>query len=166
MVKFLKLAGVVVFVIIAIAGAGVFRVTEASKNPSYCGGCHVTDPYVASTTSPTRLAAVHTQAGVTCQECHPQTTATLVGEIANNITHQYSTPLDKIKFDTQACLQCHGTYAQLRTANPEIWPAIRTIRTRVNWIVVIATGSTPDSIYYCGQCHGDATMPTAGWVLP
>jgi hypothetical protein len=165
MVKSLKLAGLVVFAIVAIAGAGVFHITEASKSAAYCSSCHVMDSVVASTTSPTRLAYGHTQAGVTCQECHPQTTGTLAQEIASNAIHSYLQPLAPIKFETQACLQCHGTYAQLaqRTQNLARNPHdshqgqldCRTCH-RVH----------SDSVYYCGQCHGDATMPKVGWVLP
>jgi cytochrome c nitrite reductase small subunit len=165
MVKILKLAGVVVVVLIAIAGAGLFRVTEAAKSPAYCASCHAMDTFVASTTNPTRLAAVHTQAGVTCQECHPQSTGQLVSEIVSNVSFKDSTPLDPIKFDTQACLNCHGTYAQLaaRTQNLERNPhdSHQGQLDCRNCHQVHA-----DSIYYCGQCHGADTMPKVGWVMP
>lgn len=164
-VKWLRLAGALVLVVSVLAGVSLFGVTEASKGPSYCANCHVMEPYVTSTHSVTGLAYVHTQAGVTCQGCHPQTTGSLVQEITSNAIHSYPQPLAPIKFETQACLQCHGTYAELaqRTQNLARNPHdshqgqldCRTCH-RVH----------SDSVYYCGQCHGDATMPKAGWVMP
>ena len=164
-VKGARLAGALVVVLVVIGAASLFGVTEAARSPSYCARCHVMDSYVASTTTQPLLAAVHTQAGVTCQECHPQTTGSLVQEIFSTATHSYPQPLDPIKFETAACLQCHGTYDQLaaRTANLERNPHdshqgqldCRTCH-RVH----------SDSVYYCGQCHGDATMPKVGWVMP
>jgi hypothetical protein len=123
------------------------------------------DRYVASTAQTTRLAYVHAQAGVTCQACHPQSTGQVLAEFVKSATGSYPTPLAPIKFETAACLQCHGTYAQLaqRTANLERNPHdshqgqldCRTCH-RVH----------TDSVYYCGQCHGAATLPRVGWVMP
>jgi len=165
MVNTFRWVGVVLVALAALAGAGLFRVTEASKSPDYCATCHVMDPYTASTADPLRLAAVHSQAGVTCQQCHPQTTVQLVCEIASNTAHQYSTPLAAIKFETQACMQCHGTYAQLaaRTQNLERNPH-DSHQGQLDCRNCHRVHS--DSVYYCGQCHGAATMPKAGWVMP
>jgi hypothetical protein len=165
MVKTLKIAGVVVFVIIVLAGAGLFRVTEAAKSPAYCASCHAMDPYVASTTNPTRLAAVHTRAAVTCQACHEQDTGQLVSEIVSNLSIKDSTPIDSIKFDTQACLNCHGTYAQLaaRTRNLERNPHDSH---QGQLDCRSCHQAHVESIYVCGQCHGADTMPKVGWVLP
>jgi cytochrome c nitrite reductase small subunit len=163
--KILTLAGLIAVALIAVAGAGLFRVTEAAKSPAYCASCHAMDPYVASAANPVRLAAVHTQASVTCQQCHPQGTGQLVSEIASNISYHDSAPLDPIKFDSQACLNCHGTYAQLaaRTQNLERNPhdSHQGQLDCRNCHQVHA-----DSVYYCGQCHGSATMPKVGWVMP
>jgi cytochrome c nitrite reductase small subunit len=165
MFRILKIAGIAVVVMVALAGAGLFRVTEAAKSPAYCAGCHAMDPYVASTSNPTRLAAVHTQAGVTCQECHPQGTGQLVSEIASNITRPASTPLDPIKFDTQACLACHGTYSQVAARTQSL--ARNPHDSHQGQLDCRNCHQVhADSIYYCGQCHGAATMPTVGWVLP
>ncbi len=159
------IAGVVVLGLAVLAGIGSIGLKEASKNPSYCSSCHVMAPYVASMSSPNRLAYVHAQAGVTCQDCHPQTTVTLVGEIASNITHNYPQPLDTLSFQTQACLHCHGTYAQLalRTQNLARNPH----NSHEGQLECRSCHQMhTDSIYYCGQCHGVATMPKVGWVLP
>ena len=123
-------------------------------------------PYVASMSLSNRLAYVHAQAGVTCQDCHPQTVVILVGELASNITHNYPQPLDTLSFQTQACLQCHGTYAQLalRTQNLARNPHDSQMPGQLECRTCDQMHA--DFIYYCGQCHGVATMPTVGWVLP
>jgi len=120
---------------------------------------------VTSMTSTNRLAYVHAQAAVTCQDCHPQTMMSLVSEIASNITHSYPQPLPSINFETQACLKCHGTYAQVaqRTQNLARNPHdSHEGQLECRSCHQVHT----DSIYYCGRCHGTATMPKVGWILP
>ncbi len=150
---------------IGLAVLSLFGVTEASRSPGYCSRCHVMDPFVESTQSQIRLAYVHTQAGVTCQLCHPRTTATLVNEIVRTVTHTYPDPLAKVKFATQDCLQCHGSYAQLEVQTQHLarnphYPMQGELECRTCHRV------HADSIYYCGQCHDDGTLPKVGWVLP
>jgi len=160
-----KIAGAFVLVAALLAGAGLIGVSHASQSPSYCGNCHVMDPYIASTHSITRLAFVHTQAAVACQDCHQQATGSLVREIVSNATRNYPTPLTSINFETEDCLQCHGTYAQLaqRTQNVARNPH-DSHQGQLDCDNCHQVHS--DSIYYCGQCHGAADMPKAGWILP
>jgi cytochrome c3-like protein len=163
--KALKIAGGAVLLVMVLAGVAASGVTTASQNASYCGGCHVMAPYVASSQDPARLASVHTRAGVTCQQCHPQTPATLLDEIVSNTTGNYPQPLTPVKFSTQACLACHGTYAALEqrtqnmVRNPH-YPMQGQLECRV------CHKMHADQIYYCGKCHDDVELPKVGWILP
>jgi cytochrome c nitrite reductase small subunit len=163
--RVLKSAGVLLLLLLVLAGVSASSVATASQNASYCSACHVMAPYVASTESQTRLAYVHTQAGVTCQQCHPQTAATLIKEIVSNATGDYHQPLTPLKFSTQSCLECHGTYAALEHRNQDLvrnphYPMQGQLDCRV------CHKAHADQVQYCGKCHDDATLPAVGWVLP
>jgi nitrate/TMAO reductase-like tetraheme cytochrome c subunit len=161
----LIITGVVVLGLVVVSGLGLIGVKEASKNPGYCSNCHVMAPYVTSMTMPNRLGYVHAQAAVTCQDCHPQTLTTLITEIAENVTHNYPQELASINFQTKACLNCHGTYEQLAQRTQRL---VRNPHDSHEGMLECRTCHRvhSDSVYFCGTCHGPATMPKVGWILP
>ena len=165
MLKVVRIVALVLVGLGVLAGVGIFGLTTAAKSPSYCSSCHVMQPYVDSATHTDWLAYTHAQAGVTCQDCHPQSTGDVLAEFTSNLTNSYPTPLAPIKFETATCLKCHGTYDQLaqRTAGLERNPH-DSHQGQLDCRTCHRVHSA--SVYYCGQCHGDATMPTVGWVMP
>jgi cytochrome c nitrite reductase small subunit len=92
----------------AIAGLLV-----VSKKPSYCGWCHVMEPYYNSWASTEYLAHKHNAASISCQDCHPRTLGQLTHEILATVRKSYNEPLPALKIGKDQCLSCHGDYASL-----------------------------------------------------
>jgi cytochrome c nitrite reductase small subunit len=91
-----------------------------SKRPSYCGWCHVMEPYYRSWASSEFLARRHGVSLISCRECHPRSLGQLTHEILATIRKSYNEPLPSLKMDKAQCLNCHGDYGSLAKATASL----------------------------------------------
>lgn len=98
---------VIIAAILVIGLGGGFTLIHVSKNPSFCGTCHIIKPYYESWSSGSLLAAKHKTQGVECLDCHQKSYLEKAKEGMNYITGNYSTPLKQINFPAELCLKCH-----------------------------------------------------------
>lgn len=99
----------IVLAVMVIAGiAGVMGMTQLSKNPAFCGTCHIIKPYYQSWKGGNLLAGKHAAKGVSCLDCHHKSYIEKAEEGVRYITGTYSKPLKEIAFTREQCLQCHG----------------------------------------------------------
>jgi cytochrome c nitrite reductase small subunit len=120
MKRTLKLGVVLALSLVLVAGLGLAGLHTAAQSPDYCRWCHLMEPYVRSWEAPDLAAYRHFLVGVTCQDCHPQTTADLVHEIAATIGDSYFVPLPELRIPQQECLACHGDYRELARATDRL----------------------------------------------
>lgn len=156
----------VTLVVLVLAGSGFFVWHE---QPSFCNAiCHEPmDEYVESYYSEDEnlLVTAHSEAGVTCLECHEAKIGDQVGMGLSWITGDYSMPLDEIHYEESLCLndRCHNmTKNELSKVfagldrNPHRSPHGDLACDNCHY-------SHTQSVMLCTQCHDDAYVPE-GWL--
>jgi len=98
---------IVVGVVLALGVVGAVALNQLSKNPAFCGTCHIIKPYYESWESSNLLANKHAAQGVECLDCHHHSYLEKAQEGINYITGNYSEPLEKLTFTREQCLECH-----------------------------------------------------------
>ena len=154
----LLLFGLVVFPGLALLlGAG--RAIDAAKTPTFCGSCHVMEPWMHDLHDPDskNLAAVHYQNRFIledqCYTCHTDyglggpLRAKLTGmvHLFKYETGTYTTPIELYhSYDFGNCLHCHGESKRYREAHEDSLEAL-------------ADGSMG-----CTDCHENVHPPQEG----
>jgi cytochrome c nitrite reductase small subunit len=118
--KFLRRLLVVAGGAILLGCSAIGGLLVVSKKPSYCGWCHVMEPYYSSWASSELLAHRHNVSSVSCQICHPRSLGQLTHEILVTVRKSYSEPLPAMKIGKDRCLNCHGDYASLAKATASL----------------------------------------------
>lgn len=149
-------------VVLALAGAGLWSWHE---QPSFCNSvCHQPmDPYVEGYYSkdPSKLAAVHEGANVTCLDCHKPTIAQQAGEATSWLSGGYALPLEQRSFDDGFCLNsaCHDLD---RNDLAEATDHLK-YNPHSDYHEALACGECHKaheaSVLECSRCHRDASIP-------
>jgi cytochrome c nitrite reductase small subunit len=152
-----------VALVLAVAGVGgccgILGLWGISKRPSYCGWCHVMEPYYRSWTASEFLARRHSDALIKCQDCHPHTIGKLVHEIVSTARGTYREPLPSLRMTKQQCLSCHGDYASLAraTASLKINPHASHLGEEECYQCHKMHRASP-GVKFCYTCHHTGTL--------
>lgn len=102
-------------VVLIVIGAGILLgaitaggLLKASENPSFCGLCHIIEPFYESWNTGVLLDNKHAGEDVECLDCHHRTIPEKAMEGLNFITGNYTLPLEGPPGDRAMCLDCHS----------------------------------------------------------
>jgi len=159
--KIALLIAMIVTVVTASLASSDIWLKHRIQTTDYCSNCHVIEPYYNSWKNSDYLANTHAQAGITCQDCHTQTTRGALKEIFKNVTHDFKEPLKDQSARPVDCLQCHGSYADLAEATKNLQGPDGFLLGRnphnSHWGQIdcgICHKMHKPSVDFCSGCHG------------
>jgi len=155
----------VVWGVIILGIAGGAGLWQYHQQPSFCGLCHIMNPYVESWNGSDLLAQRHGEVGVTCLGCHEATLEQQVHEVVAFVRGDYEDPLKQRRFPMDFCTRCHEheSYEQLAglTSGLEDQVGANPHDSHYGELEChLCHRVHRDSVDYCAGCH------TWGWDVP
>ena len=148
-------AGVVIVLVISLAGGGLAYGAHLENNDGFCASCH-TQPetlyFERSLAAPVDLATFHTTKAVTCIDCHSgdgsigrvsAMTSVALPDLAHYLNGHYRSPATTtVPVGDDHCLKCHANVPNRQDFNNHFHVFLATWQAR-----------SPNDAASCVDCH-------------